>query len=390
MKPAVPPRAALAALVACQIGLHACMQGARLAAPLNVLRQGHSAWSVGLVMTMFALFPALLAIPAGRLADRHGYHLPARIAALMSAAGMLLAAAVDHLAALCAATALCGAGSGFGMIAVQRTAGRLARDTAERLRIFSWVALAPAVAGLFGPMLAGVLIDHAGFRAAFLGLALLPAATLLLSRAVPRDGAGAPRRQDAAPPSAWAVLREPAVRRLLLINWLVSVSWDVHGFALPILGVERGLSAAALGAVLAAYAAAAMAVRLLIPLVAERLPQRHLLPAALLLTGLVFVLYPLLHSAWAMALCAAAFGIALGAVQPAILTTLHEVTPPERHGEALAVRSMTVHLSMLAMPLLFGLIGASTGAGVLFWAMAAALGGGGVAARGLGAVPRRA
>jgi MFS family permease len=389
MKPAMPPWTALAALVACQIGLHACMQGARLAAPLSVLRQGHSAWSVGLVMTMFALFPALLAIPAGRLADRHGYHLPARIAALMSMTGMLLAAAGDHLAALCAAAALCGAGSGFGMIAVQRTAGRLARDAAERLRIFSWVALAPAVAGLFGPMLAGVLIDHAGFRAAFLALALLPAATLLLSRAVPRDGVGAPCRRDATPPSAWALLREPAVRRLLFINWLVSASWDVHGFALPILGVERGLSAAALGTVLAAYAAAAMAVRLLIPLVAERLPQRHLLSAALLLTGLVFVLYPLLHSAWAMALCAAAFGIALGAVQPAILTTLHEVTPPERHGEALALRSMTVHLSMVAMPLLFGLIGASMGATALFWMMAAALGSGGAAVRQLGPVQRR-
>lgn len=82
-----------------------------------------------------------------------------------------------------------------------------------------------------------------------------------------------------------------------------------------------------------------------------------------------------------MALCAATLGLALGAIQPTILATLHQVTPRERHGEALAFRSMTVHTSMTAMPLLFGAIGASAGAAVLFWVMAAALGLGGLQAR---------
>lgn len=377
-------RSALAALIACQIGLHACTQGARLAAPLAVLHLGHSAWSVGLVMTMFALCPALFAIPAGRLADRHGYHLPVRIAATLSLVGTLVAALAHHLAALCLGAALCGAGSGFGMIAIQRTATRLARDEADRLRVFSWIALAPAVAGLLGPLLAGVLIDHLGFSAAFATLALLPAVTLLIAQAVPQESRAAGQGRTAGRLSPWELLRHPAFRRLLFINWLVSASWDVHGFALPILGVERGLSASALGMVLAAYAAASMSVRLLIPLIAERLPRRRLLTGALFLTGLVFAIYPLLHSAWVMALCAAVLGIALGAIQPTILATLHEVTPRERHGEALAFRSMMVHLSMTAMPLVFGLVGASVGAAALFWVMAASLGLGSLEARRLG------
>lgn len=374
-------RSALVALVACQVGLHACVQGARLAAPLSVLLLGHSEWAVGLVMTMFALFPAIFAIPAGRLADRHGYHLPVRIAAGLSLAGALLAASVPHLIALCAAAALCGAGSGFGMIAIQRTASRFARDEADRLRVFSWIALAPAVAGLFGPMMAGVLIDHLGFSAAFAALALLPFATLVIAQAVPHESRAPVSALNRKQPSAWGLLRLPSVRRLLLVNWLVSASWDVHGFALPILGVERGFSASALGAVLAAYAVASMSVRVVIPFVAERLPRRHLLAGALFITCLVFVLYPLLQSAWAMALCAATLGLALGAIQPTILATLHQVTPRERHGEALAFRSMTVHTSMTVMPLLFGAIGASAGAAMLFWVMAAALGLGGLQAR---------
>ena len=380
---AAPARAvhgALAAMVACQVGLHACAQGVRLAAPLGVLATGRSAWSVGLVMTMFAVFPALLALPAGRLADRYGYHLPVRLAACCALAGSLLAAATLNMFTLCAAAALSGAGSGFGMIAIQRSAGRLASSDKERLRIFSAIALAPAIAGLFGPMLAGVLIDHAGFSLAFLILALLPVATLLAAQAVPREPPRPATVQVSRSKSTWSLLRLAPFRRLLFVSWLVSLSWDVHGFALPLLGVERGLSASALGSILASYAVASMSVRLLMPLIAGRLERRTLLAGAMLLTCAVFAAYPLLRSAWAMAACAAVLGIALGMVQPAIMATLHDVTPPERHGEALALRSMAIHVSMAAMPLLFGALGAAAGATALFWLMSAALGIGGVQA----------
>lgn len=365
---------ALAAMVACQVGLHACAQGVRLAAPLGVLATGGSAWSVGLVMTMFAVFPALLALPAGRLADRRGYHLPVRLAACCALAGTLLAAATQNMFTLCAAAALSGAGSGFGMIAIQRSAGRLASSDSERLRVFSAIALAPAVAGLFGPMLAGVLIDHAGYAWAFLALALLPVATLLAAQAVPDEQPRPAQAPMPRPASAWGLLRLAQFRRLLFVSWLVSLAWDVHGFALPLLGVERGLSASALGVVLAAYALASMSVRLLMPLLAGRLDRRTLLVGAMLLTCTVFGAYPLLRSAWAMAACAAGLGIALGMVQPAIMATLHDVTPSERHGEALALRSMAIHISMAAMPLLLGVLGTAAGAGALFWLMSAALG----------------
>jgi len=98
-----------------------------------------------------------------------------------------------------------------------------------------------------------------------------------------------------------------------------------------------------------------------------------MMAGALALTAAVFAAYPLLHSAWAMLLGAALLGLALGAVQPAILASVHDVAPPERQGEALALRSMSVHLSMATMPLLFGAAGAAIGAAALFWLMAAAL-----------------
>ena len=53
-----------------------------------------------------------------------------------------------------------------------------------------------------------------------------------------------------------------------------------------------------------------------------------------------------------------------------------EPTPEGRHGESLALRLMAINASSTAMPLLFGVLGSATGAAVLFWAVAAAVGSG--------------
>lgn len=380
-------RAALAAMIACQVALHACAQGMRLAAPLNALGRGQGAWWVGLTLSMFALGPALLALPAGRLADRRGYHAPLRLAAGCALAGTLLAAWMQNNATLCVAAALCGIGSGVGMIALQRSAGCLAVTPAQRLRVFSLVALAPALAGLVGPLLAGALIDRAGFGPAFLALAVLPVLALCMAQAAPRDMPSSRPGRHVSEGRASSLLRLPLLRQLLFVSWLVSVGWDLHGVVLPLLGTERALPATALGAILAAYAGASMVVRLLIPVLADRLPHGALLAASLALAATVFAIYPLQRGAFGMALCAGALGLAFGAVQPAIMATLHAVTPPDRHGAALGLRALTLHASMAVMPLAFGWIGA--GATPLFWAMAAALTVGVFSAlRLMGATPR--
>jgi sugar phosphate permease len=108
------------------------------------------------------------------------------------------------------------------------------------------------------------------------------------------------------------------------------------------------------------------------------------LVGAMLAVGMVFAVYPLVRTATAMGICAVLLGLALGAVQPMIMTTLHQITPHDRHGEAIALRSMAINLSSALMPLMFGLGGTAIGAAGLFWIMAAAVSTGSVAARHIG------
>ena len=389
---AAPPLAAvLAALIVGQICLHAAMSGIRMAAPLWVLRQSHAEWAVGVLMGLFALAPIALALPAGRLADRHGYHRPLYVAIAMTVTGAVFAvlatwATAHDFMLLCLAAVFAGAGANFGLITIQRTAGRSARDATELKRVFSWLGLAPALSNMLGPVLAGALIDLGGFRLAFGALTLLPLFGLWSARRVPAErppAQPAPQRR----PGSWELLRAPGLRRLLLVNWLLSASWDVHTFVIPILGHERGISASAIGLVLGLFAAAVSLVRLAIPALAHRLRESQVLAGAMLCTAAVFAVYPLVRSAWTMALCAVLLGLALGSVQPMIMATLHQLTPHDRHGEAIALRSMTINFSSAVMPLAFGVAGAALGAASLFWVMGALVAAGSVQARRIGSLP---
>jgi MFS family permease len=374
----------LLALILGQVSLHSCMAGMRMAAPLQALEQGHSEWAVGLLLALFAVAPVVLALYAGRMADRLGYHRPLRVAVGLTLAGGVVAAASSHYLAMCLAAVLAGSGANFGLIAIQRTAGRMATDATQRMRVFSWLGLAPALSNAVGPLAAGALIDTAGFRTAFAVLMLMPLVALYWARRVPDEVPPVQEASAQASRSTWDLLRLPALRHLLLVNWLLSASWDVHAFVLPILGHQRGLSASAIGGILAVFAMGVAGVRLAVPLLAHRLSASKVLVATMLSTAAVFGVYPMLHSAWAMGLCAAWLGLSLGATQPMVMSMLHHITPGDRHGEAIALRSMTINCSSTLMPLLFGLAGSVVGAGALFWLMGAMTGLGCLQARQMG------
>jgi MFS family permease len=467
-----PPRrldnTTLRALVLGQICLHASMAGLRLALPLMMLRQG--GWlglppeaAAGLLLGLFALAPVVLALPAGRWADRRGYHKPVRAAVGLAMLGGVLGCVgawlgmgpggaggqgVDLAARglhavlvrpgawgfallqgllLAASASLVGAACNLGLIAMQRTAGRLAAGTpaeggpsaeaeaparpnpAELRRVFSWLGLAPALANVVGPLLAGVLIDAIGFVGAALLLSLLPLGKAACARRVPPE-IGAPASPsasqvpsevadrastptavalppDPAPalaptlgarllhrlPRGWDLLGRPGIRQLLVVNWFFSTSWDLHAFVVPLLGHERGLSASAIGTVLGVFAAAVAGVRVLIPLVAERVQERQVLGGAMLTIAAVFFVYPWAHSLAQMAALALLLGLSMGSAQPMVMTALHHLAPPERQGEALAMRSAAINLSSALLPSVFGLVGAALGASLLFRGMSALL-----------------
>ena len=372
---------ALARLIACQICIHGCMAGMRLAAPLLALRDGYSPLAVGALLALFSLAQVFLALPAGRFSDRRGLRRPVGLAVVVSCAGAACAVAFPVYPVLCLTALLTGGATGAASIALQRHVGRAAQGATELKRVFSWLATGPAISNFFGPFTAGLLIDYAGqapsdttgYRAAFLFMALLPLLSWYWIRPV-TELAPVAKVHGALPTRAWDLMRDPMMRRLMIVNWCMSSCWDVHTFVVPVIGHERGFSASVIGTILGAFAIAAALVRVVMPIFAAHLREHAVVATAMIVTAMAFAVYPLMRAPLAMGVCSVVLGVALGSVQPMIMSTLHQITPEARHGEALGLRLMAINASSVLMPILFGTVGAVVGVSVVFWVVGSVVG----------------
>lgn len=365
-------RHAFAWLIATLICVHACMAVTRVTASLWVLDQGYGEASVGLLLSLFAVAPIVLSLWAGRLADQHGFHRPVGVGVLLAGCGALLALTVQQLWAIALGCLLCGGAVAVAAVAMQREAGLMADEPRELKRIFSWVALGPALSNALAPVIAGLLIDHAGMTAAFGFATLLPLLAWMLALRVPRRQPE-PLTQSFRERAAWDLLRLPEFRRLMIVNLVMSASWDAHSFVVPVVGHARGLSASSIGLVLGSFAVAATCVRLAIVRFADDLDEGKALRTAMAVAMLTFMAYAWLPGTAGLICGSALLGTALGSVQPMILAMLHRVTPPERHGQALGLRMLAVNGATVAMPAGFGLLAAATAFAAPMWLMASLL-----------------
>lgn len=367
------PRSAFVMVIATLVGLHACMAATRVAASLAVLKQGYPNWVVGVLLSLYAVAPIVLSLWAGRLADRFGFHRPVTWAVGMAIAGAAMPVITQHLAALAVSGLLTGGAVSVAAVAIQREAGLMAHDANDLKRVFSWVALGPALSNMLAPVITGLLIDHLGFRAAFAFGAALPLLAVAAAWRVPRTPLPATDASRAPLGHAFELLRLPVMRNLLLVNVAMAAAWDAHNFTVPVVGHARELSASAIGLVLGSFAVAATLVRVAISTWADHLDERRVLLAALTLASAVLLVYAWLPGAAGMMFGSALLGLALGSVQPMVLSTLHQAAPPDRQGQALALRMVFTNVATIAMPAGFGLLAAVLSTAAPMWLMAGLL-----------------
>jgi hypothetical protein len=333
------------------------MAGQRMAAPLQALRAGHSAWTVGVLLALFAARRSCWRCRPGRLADR--LRLPpaaVRIAVGLSIFGVACALAAWLSAGLvavrtCSAWAsamLSGAGTNVGVIVVLRAAGLLAtrQDRAHEACSAGWAWRFRRCQRAGAGHWPASLIDLGGFAAAY-GALLVHAARSLCGwwRQVPRQPRQAHRGGDARAGTrplgrCWPRrgCKRSAVHQLAAVGQLGRAQLRRAG-AGP---CERGYSRLAPSAWCWASSRSRSVIRGALHHPDDRPPPARgdrCCARAMVMTAAVFAHLPVRrHAAWLMAGCAHPAGtrLALGAVQPMIMSTLHQMTPPDRHGEAIA------------------------------------------------------
>jgi MFS family permease len=295
------------------------------------------------------------------------------ISATLALTGTLVAGLYQSLETLAVCALLNGAAVSVGEVAIQRTAGRMAAHGADLRRVFSGIALASSMSNALAPAVAGLVIDYAGFSPAFLLAAALPVVAWWIGRVVPREDMTAARK-NVPLGEALQLLSIESVRKLLLVNLLLAASWDVHFFSVPVIGHERGMSASSIGAILASCALGATLARALIARWSDRFDERLTLLWVTVVTLVMLVVYCWLPGAPGMMAGSVVLGMAIGSVQPMILSAMHKVTPPARHGQILGLRMLATNGATAGMPLIFGALATLGGAVVPMWMIAGMLG----------------
>src|SRR5204862_312718 len=161
-------------------------RGSKVAVSLYALELGGGSFTVGLLAAMFAAFPLLLAVHAGRISDRVGVGYPIRLGTATMACGLALPALAGGLPALFLCPALIGLGHIFFHVSIHNLVGSLGAAE-DRTRNFATFALGGSIAAFAGPSLAGFGIEIAGYRATFAMLAVIgfvPALIVLLHKAL--------------------------------------------------------------------------------------------------------------------------------------------------------------------------------------------------------------
>jgi MFS family permease len=379
--PATARRKALYLTFALMMFGFCSISSARVALSLYALDLGASPAKVGLIVATLYIFPLLISWPIGRYGDRVGSRRLLLVGAVCGLGSMSIPYLWREIAATYAAGTLLGVSFAIYNVLLQNVVGILSTPE-ERARNFSNASLIGATSALSGPLFAGIAVDHAGHAAACLWLGILSlmvAALLLIGGRLLPSGS---KRQEAVSGGLRAALASPGMLRILATSSLVQLGQDLYQFYIPVYGHGIGLSASAIGGVLANFAAASFVVRFMMPRLIARLGEERVLAYSFYVAGAGFLLMPLFSNVIALCALSFMFGLGMGCGQPITTMLIFSRSAEGRSGETLGLRQTVNNALRVSGPALFGLVATGFGLPPVFVLSGLMMAGGGWITRG--------
>lgn len=355
---------------------HIQYTGARFTVLLYAVHQQASPIVVGLLIALNSLFPAITSVRVGQVLDRRrDLRQPMLWVSVIMAAGVMLPALWDSLAALFIFCIVVGSNFNVFRIASQQLIGQYG-ESQHRPGNYTLYSQCLAIGNLIAPLMAGFAIDHVGFHFALLMFALLavpPIAVFALNR-IRLPQAPHPREQEKhGAGGAWDLLRIPRLRRVLIVGVVLATAWDIFTFIWPLYGTQLQFSASQIGLVAGVFYSGALVVRVLASLLLRRFSQWQLLLLSMASASSIYVIFPMLSSFMLLIVAAFILGLVLGIIQPMTMSLAYDEAPSNRKAEVIGLR-MTLALGLhVVIPLLSGALGSALGLAPVYWAAAAML-----------------
>jgi predicted MFS family arabinose efflux permease len=311
------------------------------------------------------VLPTLLSWQVGRFADRFGSRWPLLLGTATGILGMLVSYIIPGLPSLFFTSVMYGLQFALSISPLQNLVGLLSgpEDSAKHFSNFSLVV---SFNGFAGPLLAGFLFDHAGPGVACLTLVLLllvPAVMLVVWGGILPGGTGVKKPTG----SVRLLLSESGLWRVLATGSLVIAGVDLFQVYIPIYGHGIGLSASAIGIILAGYSSAALIIRIFLSSLVKRLTVERLLAYSFLIGAAGFLLVPFFENMLILSLVSFFFGLGMGCGQPLTIMMTFGNSTQGRSGEAMGLRITVNDFSRMTGQFLFGSLCSAFGIFSVFW-----------------------
>lgn len=331
--------------------------------PLYLRDAGLSYTMVAVVLAALGLGAVLGGLPAGSVAGRLGpewLFVGATIATGVTAAALGISTAV---VALVAFRLMYGMGAVGMRVSVQMLVN-MAAPVRLRGRSMSWLGGAVRLAFFVGPLVGGVLVDRVGFSATFVVCGITTLCGLipfLMVRRQRPDG----QRFD-RPTVPWSNLADALTRHrgLLLLAGtgaaLVMTVREGRNVVVPLIGDDLGLSATAVGALVAIGTGADL---LLFPVAGwlmDRFGRLHAMVPAFSLLGIGMLLLGLSDTATGAVVAGVVMGIGNGLSAGTMLTLGGDLAPRDS-GPFLAALGMMQDGGVVMGPILVGWLADTAG-----------------------------
>jgi MFS family permease len=333
---------------------------------------------VGIITGASAVLPMLLAVSIGRYVDRGHDALTARFGSLVIL-GCCLGYRLSEagLTELLFFTAFLGVGHTLLMVSQQMIVVRSARNDVSRETAFGHYMVATALGQGIGPLIVGWLggsLQIPPTRYLFAVAVVLAAGGIAISFFLKGRSAGtAGRVAGAQPIPVRDLLAMRGVPTLMIASIITVTAQDLITIFLPLLGAQRGIDVANVGALLMVRSVTAVVSRVFYPSMMRAVGRVPLTVGTMAAAsvGLVVLASPVPLPVLYVAVALAGFGLGIAATLS--ISNMVDIVPAGARGVALSLRITGNRVGQVSFPVAAGVIAAALGTGGIFAIMAMSL-----------------
>ena len=333
-----------------------------------------SAYEIGIIAALYALFPVLVALQFGSLVGKFGegkFIILGTVSMALTSLALMFANSVSTLAV---ATAFAGISHLACMVGGQSMVA-LRAPKKNYDAYFGYYTFSASLGHLVGPLIAAIVAGSDGTlpkstsNAFLLGFALCILAFFPAIKWWNERPISTSQKDENTYKLAISLLKKPGITAAIYISLAISSVADVLVVFLPLFGTENNLSPYAIGIILAIRAGTTMISRFFLGALSARFSTYTLLMVSTSVSVLACGGMALAKTPLALGAIVFIAGFSLGVGQPLTMSLVSQRTTADERALAVSARLMGNRLGQFIVPAGAGVLAAGAGTGAVFIAL---------------------